>query len=66
MDKKDELSKPLSIISSVLPPVGLVLYVVNRKEFPNRAKTALISGLIGIPIGLLMGKYVVPFLGDFM
>ncbi len=64
MDKKDELSKPLNIISSVLPPVGLVLYFVNRKEFPNRAKTALVSSLIGIPIGFLMGKYVLPFLGN--
>lgn len=66
MNTKDELNKPLTIISSIIPPVGFILYFVFRKKYPNKAKKALFSGLIGIPIGFVMGKYVMPFLGNLM
>lgn len=62
--KKDELNKPLTIISSIIPPIGFILYFFYKKNYPNKAKKALFSGLIGIPIGLIMGKYVIPFIGE--
>jgi len=62
----DELSKPLTIISSIIPPIGFILYYKYKKEFPNKAKKALVSGLIGIPIGFAMGQYVIPFLRNLI
>ena len=62
----DELSKPLTIISSIIPPIGFILFFKYKKEFPNKAKKALVSGLIGIPIGFVMGQYVIPFLGNLI
>lgn len=66
MNQKDELSKPLTIISSIIPPIGFILYFFYKKAFPNKAKKALFSGLIGIPIGIIMGKYVMPFIGELI
>jgi len=66
MKTTDELSKPLTIISSVIPPIGFILYFKYKKEFPNKAKKALGSGLIGVPIGFVMGKYVMPFLKNLL
>jgi len=64
--QKDELSKPLTIISSILPPVGIYLFFKYKKSFPNKAKKAFGAGLIGIPIGFVMGQYVIPFLGNLI
>ena len=57
-----KLSKPWTIISSILPPIGFVLYFIHRKACPLKAKMALGSALIGIPIGFVMGKWVMPYL----
>ena len=63
---KDELSKPLTIISSIIPPIGFVIFFINRKKLPSKAKKAFGAGLIGIPIGYIMGKYIIPFLGNLI
>ena len=52
---KDNLSKVWTIISNAVPPVGFFLYFKHRGQFPNKAKSALTSALIGIPIALGMG-----------
>lgn len=59
---KDELNKPLTIISSIIPPIGFIIFFLNRNKLPNKAKKAFGAGLIGIPIGFIMGQYVFPFL----
>ena len=64
--QKDELSKPLTILSSIIPPVGFVLFFIHRKKAPQKAKKAFGAGLIGIPIGFVMGQYVIPFLKNLI
>lgn len=62
----DELSKPLTIISSIVPPIGFFLFFKHKKQFPNKAKKALVASLIGIHIGFVMGLYVIPFLTNLI
>lgn len=50
----DELSKPWFILSNIVPPIGFFLYFKHKKQFPNKAKRALIGAIIGIPVGLVM------------
>lgn len=54
-NKKDELSKLWFMISNAVPPIGFFLYFKHRKVFPNKARRALTSALIGIPIALIAG-----------
>ena len=61
-----ELSKPLLMLSSIVPPVGFVLYFVHRKTSPKKARKAMGSALIGIPIGFVMGNYIMPFLFNLL
>jgi len=63
---KDDLSKQLTIISSIIPPIGFFLFFKYRKNLPNKAKKAFGAGLIGIPIGFVMGQYVIPVLRDLI
>lgn len=51
----DKLSVGLMILSNAIPPFGFYLYFKYRKLFPKKAKTALVNGIIGIPIGLIGG-----------
>ncbi|MBO9659618.1 MAG: hypothetical protein J7527_12415 [Chitinophagaceae bacterium] len=53
--KDDELSKPLFIVSNAIPPVGFYLYFKYRRQFPNKARKALISAIVGVPIALISG-----------
>ncbi len=62
MKTEYELSKPLTILSSIIPPIGFILYFIYREKFPKKAVKALVSALIGIPIGYAMGQHVIPFL----
>jgi len=66
MTTRDQLSKPLTMLSSIIPPIGFFLFVKYRKQFPEKAKKALGAGLIGIPIGLIMGKYIMPFFTNLL
>jgi len=52
-DNKDQLSRFWFVVSNALPPVGLFLYFRHRKAYPNKAKRALKSAIIGVPIAIL-------------
>ena len=54
-DNKDNLSRFWFVVSNALPPVGFFLYFRHRKAHPNKAKSALISAMIGVPIAILGG-----------
>ncbi|MGV3461630.1 MAG: hypothetical protein ACO1N9_14370 [Flavobacterium sp.] len=62
----DNLSMPWFIISNAIPPVGFFLYFRHRKQYPNKAKRALTSAAIGVPIALVAGyimqTYILPAL----
>ncbi len=64
--QQDDLSKPLTIISSIIPPIGFFLFFKYREKAPNKAKKAFGAGLIGIPIGFVMGQYIFPFLKNLI
>ncbi|MEY8760614.1 hypothetical protein [Chryseobacterium tongliaoense] len=63
-NKKDELSRLWFMISNAIPPIGIFLYFKHRKLFPNKAKRALTSALIGIPIALIAGYIMNNFILD--
>ncbi len=54
---KDQLSRTWFIISNALPLIGFFLYFKHRKAHPLKAKRALISAMIGVPIAIL-GSYI--------
>lgn len=60
--KEDKTSIGLSIVSFFVPVVGLVLYLIMRKETPNKAKSIGICALIGyvlsIVISVIMCIYI--------
>lgn len=53
----DKLPRSWFVLSNMLPPVGLFLYLKHRKRYPNKARAALTSAAIGVPITVL-GGYV--------
>jgi hypothetical protein len=55
MKDNDNLSQFWFVVSNALPPVGFFLYFKHRMQYPNKAKRALVSALIGIPAGILAG-----------
>ncbi|OOQ60431.1 hypothetical protein [Mucilaginibacter pedocola] len=59
---KDELSSFWFVVSNALPPVGFFLYFKHRQQFPNKAKRALNSALIGVPIALAGGYIMNTFI----
>ena len=54
----DSLSKFWFMVSNAMPPVGFFLYFKYRKQYPNKAKRALTSAMIGIPLALIMGYII--------
>jgi hypothetical protein len=56
-DNKDNLSGFWLVVSNALPPIGLFLYFTHRKTHPGKAKSALRSAMIGVPVAIL-GGYV--------
>lgn len=52
---KDNLSRFWFIFSNIAPPIGFFLYFKHRNQFPNKARKALTSAIIGIPIALIAG-----------
>jgi len=54
-NNNDNLSNFWLILSNTAPPVGIFLYFRHRKQYPNKAKKALVSALTGIPIAVLAG-----------
>jgi hypothetical protein len=61
-EEKDNLSRFWFMASNAVPPIGFFLYFKHRNHSPNKAKRALQSALIGIPVaiaaGYLMSNYV--------
>jgi len=51
----DNLSRFWLLVSNAFPPIGFFLYFRHRKAHPNKAKTALTSAMIGVPIAVLGG-----------
>lgn len=51
----DKLPTLWTILSNAVPPIGFLLYFKHRNQFPKKARTALINGIIGIPIALIGG-----------
>ena len=54
----DELSRYWFMVCNAMPPVGFFLYFKHRKQYPNKAKRALTSALIGVPLALVMGYII--------
>ncbi|MBO9673353.1 MAG: hypothetical protein J7577_07910 [Sphingobacteriaceae bacterium] len=59
---KDHLSRFWFIISNAAPPVGFFLYFRYREACPNKAKSALISAITGVPIAILGGYIMNTFI----
>jgi len=53
----DQLKKHWFILSNIIPPIGFFLYFKHRKRYPNKANSALIGAIIGVPVGIIM-KYI--------
>lgn len=54
-DNKDGLSRFWFVVSNIVPPIGFFLYFRHRKARPNKAKRALTSAIIGVPIAIFGG-----------
>lgn len=54
-DNNDKLSRFWFIVSNAVPPIGFFLYFKHSNQYPNKAKSALQSAAIGIPIALVGG-----------
>ena len=61
-DNKDNLSRLWFVVSNALPPVGFFLYFRHRNAYPNKAKRALISAIIGVPIAIIGGYIMNTFI----
>ena len=54
-----------SLLGFVLPPVGLILYLVFRKERPTRADNLKDSSLMGLVIWALLLLFFLFFIPDW-
>lgn len=54
-NSNDELSRFWLAVSNAAPPVGFFLYFRHRAQYPKKAKRALVSALIGVPIAIVAG-----------
>jgi len=55
VSKKEGLPFGFVILSNIIPPIGFYLYFKYRNQFPEKAKMALVNGIIGIPLGIIGG-----------
>jgi hypothetical protein len=60
-DNTDNLSKFWFVVSNAVPPIGFYLYFRHRKAHPNKARKALTSAVIGVPIAILGGYIMKTF-----
>lgn len=51
----DTLSKFWFMASNTVPPIGFFLFFKHRNRHPNKARQALASVAIGVPIAIAMG-----------
>lgn len=59
--KEEKASVGLAILSFLIPIVGLVVFLVNRKDRPKTAKASGICALVSFILSIVM--YVVIFVG---
>ncbi len=50
----DKLPNAWFMLSNAMPPVGY-FFTLNRNQFPNKARRALMGALAGILVAILMG-----------
>ena len=50
----EELSTGLKVLSFCIPIAGGIIFLMNRKEHPNKAKTACYAALIGLGVSLVL------------
>lgn len=56
-ENRDELSRFWFVLSNAIPPIGFFLYFKHRNQYPKKARRALMSAAIGVPIAL-SGGYI--------
>ncbi len=56
--QEDKLHIGLILLSFLIPIVGIVLFFIYRKQFPAKAKTTLIVGLIGMIVAIVLTEFV--------
>jgi hypothetical protein len=61
-DNKDNLSRFWFVVSNAVPPIGFFLYFRHRKAYPNKARKALTSAIIGVPIAIIGGYIMNTFI----
>ncbi len=60
----DILGKPMEIVCNIVPPIGVFLYIKNRKDKPLKAKKALGAAITGSIIAILMKTYIIPLFSN--
>lgn len=60
--KSDDLSRFWWIMSNAVPPIGFFLYFKHRNQYPDKARKALKSAAIGVPIALVAGYIINNFI----
>lgn len=53
-EPKDELETVYQVVSFCFPFIGAIIWLVNMKSSPNKAKTACYAALLGIGISFLL------------
>lgn len=56
--RKDALSNLWVVIANAIPPLGFVMYLKYKQHYPNKAESALICALAGVPIALKAGCFL--------
>ncbi|MFR4280969.1 MAG: zinc ribbon domain-containing protein [Bacteroides uniformis] len=51
--KKDKLGIGMWILSFLIPIVGIIYYFIKKKEFPVKAKNALVASLMGLAVNII-------------
>lgn len=54
----DELPGILMVVSFCAPIVGLILWAMNKDQFPNKAKKAVIAAVAGIAFYVVLNIIV--------
>ncbi|MPS73773.1 MAG: hypothetical protein E2590_11580 [Chryseobacterium sp.] len=62
MSNNEKLATHWTLLSQMLPPLGIILYFRHRNSFPKKAKQALRSALIGIPVGFAVNYLFFKFI----
>lgn len=54
----EKLGLPLTIVSGCIPLVGIILFFVNKKDHPQKSKTACIAAIVGFVIAIILNVIV--------